>query len=166
MAAGPGLATWESNSGVRRAPCIAQLPASLDRGQWDGASLRMHWRCRVSAFRTTLRLKDRSLPCATNTLLNLCQGRRFAQTALELGGSLEHRRDLETYPTFMSLTAGLVACRTSSQRRSRQHGRDHPHNAGRNSDRQLRCLAWSWPLVLIAMPAKCKDPLLLLRNAV
>src|SRR6516162_2874342 len=40
--------------------CPRQLPASLDRGQWDGGSLRMHWRCRVSAFRATLRLKDRS----------------------------------------------------------------------------------------------------------
>jgi hypothetical protein len=92
--------------------CPRQLPASLDRGQWDGGSLRMHWRCRVSAFRATLRLKDRSLPCATNTLLNLCQGRRFAQAALELCGALEQRRDLGTCPTFMSLTAELVAYRT------------------------------------------------------
>jgi len=99
--------------------CPRQLPASLDRGQSDGGSLRMHWRCRVSAFRATLRLKDRSLPCATNTLLNLCQGRRFAQAALELCGSLEQRRDLGNCPTSMSLTAGRVAYRTSSQRRSR-----------------------------------------------
>ena len=33
MAAGPGLATWESNSGVRRASCIAPgncRPASIE----------------------------------------------------------------------------------------------------------------------------------------
>ena len=40
-------------------------------------------------FRATLRFKDRVLPCATNTLLNTCQGRRFAQAAIKSCGSLE-----------------------------------------------------------------------------
>jgi hypothetical protein len=92
-------------------------------------------------LRATSWLKDRFLPCATNTLLNPCQSRRrFAQAALKSCGSLEQRHDLGTCPTFMSLTAELVACRTSRQQRtsrqrtSRQHEPDHPHNAGRNGD--------------------------------
>jgi hypothetical protein len=47
-------------------------------------------------LRTTLRFKDRFLPCATNTLVNTRQGRRFAQAALKLCGSLEQRCDLGT----------------------------------------------------------------------
>ena len=71
-----------------------------------------------------MRFKDRFLPCATNTLVNTRLGRPFAQAARSLCDSLEQRRDLGTCPTFISLTAELVACRTSRQRRSRQYGRD------------------------------------------
>jgi hypothetical protein len=134
--------------------CLRQLPGSLHRGQWDDGSLRMHWRCRRSAFAPHCGLRTAFLPCATNTLLNSCQGRRFAQAALKLCGSLEQRRDLGTCPTFTSLNAELVACHTSSQRTSRQHERDHPHTAGRNGDHHWRCLAWSRPLVLMAVPTK------------
>ena len=30
--------------------CLRQLPGSLHQRQWDGGSLRMHWRCRRSEF--------------------------------------------------------------------------------------------------------------------
>jgi hypothetical protein len=73
-------------------------------------------------LRTTSRFKDHFLPCATNTLVKVRQGRRFAQAALKLCGSLEQRRDLGTYPTFMSLNVELVACRTSTTL-TRQHER-------------------------------------------
>jgi hypothetical protein len=50
------------------------------------------------------------------------QGRRFAQAALKLCGSLEQRCDLGACPTFISLNVELVACRTST-RRTKQHER-------------------------------------------
>src|SRR5262249_52400978 len=59
------------------------------------------------------------LPCTTNTLVNTRQGRRIAQAALNLCRSLEQRRDLGTCPTFISLNADLVACRTLRQRETR-----------------------------------------------
>ena len=100
-----------------------QLPGSLHRGQWDGGNLRMHWRRRCSPF--ACGFKDRYVPCATNILLNTCQGRRFAQAVLKPCGSLEQRRDLGTRPTLISLNVRLAACLASSQRTSRQHERDH-----------------------------------------
>jgi hypothetical protein len=57
-----------------------------------------------------------------NTLVNISQGRRFAQAALNLCGSLEQRRDLGTCPTFISSNAEIAACRTST-RRTKQHER-------------------------------------------
>src|SRR5215469_11049088 len=80
-----------------------------------------HLSAAAGLLRTTLRFKDRFLPCATNTLVNTRQGRRFAQAALRLCGSLEQRRDLGTCPTFISLNAELVACRTSTPFGSRSH---------------------------------------------
>jgi hypothetical protein len=53
------------------------------------------------------------LPWATYTLLNTHHGRRLAQAALKLCGSLEQRRDLRTCPTFLPLNAEFVVCRTS-----------------------------------------------------
>ena len=50
------------------------------------------------------------------------QGRRIAQAALELCGSFE-RRDFVTFISSMSLNAELVACRTSTPWKSRQHKR-------------------------------------------
>ena len=84
-------------------------------------------------------------PCATNALINVGQCRRFAHSALKPCGLLEQRRDLATCPSFIPLNAELAACRTSRQRE-----RDYPHHAGRNSDHCQRCLALSWPLVLMA----------------
>ena len=66
--------------------------------------------------------KDRFLRCATNILVNTRQGRRVAQAALELCRLLE-RRDLVTFISSMSLNAELVACRTSTSWKSRQHKR-------------------------------------------
>src|SRR6516162_9439836 len=63
------------------------------------------------------------LPCGTITLVNTRQGRRFAQAARKLCGSLEQRRGLGTCPTFIPLNAELVACRTLMPRKSRQLGR-------------------------------------------
>jgi hypothetical protein len=83
-------------------------------------------------LRATLRVRTACLPCVTSTLLNTRQRCRFAQAALKSCGSLEQRRDSGTCPTFISLNAKLVACQKSRQRTSRQHERDHPHNAGRN----------------------------------
>jgi hypothetical protein len=71
----------------------------------------------------TLRFKDRFLPCTTNTLVNSRQGRRVAQAALNLCHSLEQRRDLGICPTFISLNAELVACRTSTGWKLRQYER-------------------------------------------
>ena len=71
----------------------------------------------------TLRFKDRFLPCTTNTLVNSRQGRRVAQAALNLCRSLEQRRDLGICPTFISLNAELVACRTSTGWKLRQYKR-------------------------------------------
>src|SRR5262249_10315367 len=62
------------------------------------------------------------LSCVTNTLLNTRPGRCIAQAALNLCRSLEQRRDLGTCPTFISLSAELVGCRTST-RRAKQHER-------------------------------------------
>jgi hypothetical protein len=59
---------------------------------------------------------------ATNILVNTGQGRRVAQAALELCGSPE-RRDLGTFISIISLNAELVACRTSTPWKSRQHKR-------------------------------------------
>ena len=73
-------------------------------------------------LRDHMRFKDRYLPCATNALVKIRQGRRFARAAPRLCGSLEQRRDLGTCPTFISLNAALVACRTST-RRTKQHER-------------------------------------------
>src|SRR5215472_19288597 len=56
------------------------------------------------------------LSCVTNTLLNTRPGRCIAQAALNLCRSLEQRRDLGTCPTFISLSAELVGCRTSTRR--------------------------------------------------
>jgi len=70
-----------------------------------------------------LRFKDRFLPCVTNTLVTTRQGRRFAQAALKLCGSLEQRRDLGICPTFIFLNADIVVCRTSTPLKSRQWGR-------------------------------------------
>jgi hypothetical protein len=67
-----------------------------------------------------LRFKDRSLPCATNILVISGRGRRLAQAALELCGSSE-RRDFATFISSMSLIAELVACRTSTPWKSKQH---------------------------------------------
>jgi hypothetical protein len=120
-----------------------QLPGSLHREQWDGGNLRM-LAPTPPCFRAPCGFKDRYLPCATNILLNTCQGRRFAQAVLKSCSSLEQRRDLGTCPTLISLNVRLAACLASNQRTSRQHERDHPHNAGRNSDQYQRCLAWSW----------------------
>src|SRR5215469_17892136 len=72
-------------------------------------------------LRTTLRFKNRFLSCVTNRLVNTRAGRRIAQAALNLCGSLEQRRDLGTCPTFISLNAKLVACRTSTPIGSRSH---------------------------------------------
>jgi hypothetical protein len=66
-------------------------------------------------LRITSLFKDRCLSCAMNTLLNIGQRRRFAQAALKLWGSLEQRRDLGTYPTFISSNAEIAACRTSTK---------------------------------------------------
>jgi hypothetical protein len=66
--------------------------------------------------RTKLRFKGRVLSCATNILVATRQNRRFVQAALKSCGSLEEHRDLETCPTFTSLNAELVACRTSTTR--------------------------------------------------
>jgi hypothetical protein len=62
------------------------------------------------------------VPCATNILAITRQGRRVAQAALELCVSLE-RRDFVTFISSMSLNAELVACRTSTPWKSRQHKR-------------------------------------------
>jgi hypothetical protein len=77
--------------------------------QWGISTQRA--RVRVSG---TSRLKDRLCPCPTN---DPRQNRHFAQAALELCGSPEHR-DLVTFISSMSLNAELVACRTWSLRHS------------------------------------------------
>ena len=56
------------------------------------------------------------LPCVTDPLVNTRPGRRIAQAALKSCRSLEQRRDLGTCPTFISLSAELVGCRTSTRR--------------------------------------------------
>src|SRR6516164_2803683 len=55
------------------------------------------------------------LPCVTNPPVNTRPGRRFAQAALKSCGSVGYR-DQATCPTFISLNAELVGCRTSRQR--------------------------------------------------
>jgi phage terminase large subunit GpA-like protein len=51
-------------------------PGSLHRGQWDGGSLRMHWRCRRSAFaphcgsRTALSMRNESWPADGTAMQN------------------------------------------------------------------------------------------------
>ena|SRR5262252_3594524 len=82
----------------------------------------MRKRCRWSAS-YHIGVRGRFLPCATNTPVNTRQGRRIAQAALNLCGSLEQPRDLGTCPTFISLNAELVACRTSTPWKLRQHKR-------------------------------------------
>src|SRR3974377_1355940 len=86
--------------------------------------------------RGTFRFKDRCLPCATNILVITHQGRRVAQVALELWRSLE-RRDLRTFISITSLNAELVACRTSTPWKSRQHkrrfGRSYRQGGGRGA---------------------------------
>jgi hypothetical protein len=132
----PANCSFSTMGSARPLNCPRQLPVG---GNGTAAAYGCTGTAAALPSRATLRLKDRFLTCATNTLLNPCQGRRFAQAALKLCGSLEQRRDLGTCPTFTSLTAELVACRTSRQRTSRQrtsrqHEPDHPHNAGRNGD--------------------------------
>ena len=61
-------------------------------------------------------LRTEFLPCVTDPLVNARPGRRIAQAALKSCGSFEQRRDLGTCPTFISLSAELVWCRTSRQR--------------------------------------------------
>ena len=58
-------------------------------------------------------------PCATNNQIKTRQGCRVAQAALGSCGSFEQRRDLRGYPTFISLNAEVVVCRTSRQREAR-----------------------------------------------
>src|SRR5262249_31698086 len=65
--------------------------------------------------------KNRYPPCVTNPLVNTRPGRRFAQAALKSCGSVGYR-DQATCPTFVSLNAELVACRTS-KKRTKQHER-------------------------------------------
>src|SRR6516225_10870058 len=77
-------------------------------------------RC-AGLLRTTLRFKNRFLPCVANPLVNTRPGRRIAQAALNLCRSLEQRRDLGTCPTFISLSAELVGCRTSTPWKLRLH---------------------------------------------
>ena len=72
-------------------------------------------------LRTTLRFKNRFLPCVTNPLVNTRPGRRVAQAALNLCDSLEQRRDLGICLSFISLNAELVASRTSTPLGSRSH---------------------------------------------
>jgi hypothetical protein len=62
------------------------------------------------------------VPCATNVLAITRQGRRVAQAAFESCASLA-RRDFVTFISSMSLNAELVACRTSTPWKSRQHKR-------------------------------------------
>src|SRR6516162_412218 len=61
------------------------------------------------------------LPCVTYPLVNTRAGRRFAQAALKSCGSVGYR-DQATCPTFISLNAELVGCRTST-RPTKQHER-------------------------------------------
>ena len=73
-------------------------------------------------------------PCVTNPLINTRQSHRFAQPALKSCGSLGYR-DLATYPTFISLNAELVECRTSRQRILRQREHALPSSLSRHHGR-------------------------------
>ena len=79
-------------------------------------------------------LRTDCLTCATNILLNTRHGRRIAQAALELCRSLE-RRDLRIFISIMSLNAELVACRTPTPCKSRQHKRRWAETALRRPKR-------------------------------
>jgi ERF superfamily len=125
-----GGANTQLNGGSHRASHIVRGGSQRSRGN-SARSLDPKASAALRAplcLRATLRFKDRFLPCAPNTLVNTRQGRRFAQAARKLCGSLRYR-DLATCPTFISLNAELVACRASRQRTSRQHERDQSHNA-------------------------------------
>jgi hypothetical protein len=87
--------------GPARPPRPFAHPITPASGARTAAVPQVRWSCRRSTFGPHA-VKDRSLSCATNTLVNPCQGRRFAQAALKSCGSLEQPRDLGTCPTFMS----------------------------------------------------------------
>ena len=81
----------------------------------------MRYRCRRSAS-YHIAVRGRFLSCPTNSLINARQHGRIAQPAVISCGSLGYR-DLATCPTFISLNAELVACRTSTPWKLRQHKR-------------------------------------------
>ena len=88
-------------------PRALRPPDNPAWGARTAAALQTRWRyCRFA-------LGTAVLLWATNTLLNTCQGRRFAQPALKLWSWREQRRDLAICQTFLPLNAELVACRTS-----------------------------------------------------
>jgi hypothetical protein len=113
-----------------RSPGAANRPCDAAHKKYECdikfISLFVSARLRICGFAPHREFRDRFLPCATNTLVKIHQGRRFAQAALKLCGSLEQRRDLENCPTFMSSNAELVACCTS-MRRTRQDDRRAGH---------------------------------------
>jgi hypothetical protein len=88
-------------------PRALRPPDNPGTGARTAAALKTRWRCRRFALGTAVLL------WATNTLLNTCQGRRFARPALKLWSWREQHRDLGTCPTFLPLNAEPVACRTS-----------------------------------------------------
>ena len=88
-------------------PRALRPPDNRAWGARTEAALQTRWRyCRFA-------LGTPVLLWATNTLLNTCQGRRFAQPALKLWSWREQRRDLAICQTFLPLNAELVGCRTS-----------------------------------------------------
>ena len=85
-----------------------------------------------------------------NTQIKTRQGRRVAQAALRSCGSFEQRRDLRNYPTFISLNAELVACRTSRQRELASSKRREI-----NSDRQTNELSMTLGRGLLLLGFAC-----------
>jgi hypothetical protein len=111
---------------IRQVPlALSPNPTTQHRGHGRGAATDALAHRRLSAFAPHRGLKDRFLPCTTNTLVKPRHGPRFAQAALKLCGTLEQHRDLGTCPMFMSLNAELVACCTLRPWKSRQHDRVH-----------------------------------------